>query len=241
MSFEEVTIGQCRLFLGDALEVLATLKNIGDIITDPPYAVPTVVAQGRHVVRNLGDLSIIETAMRVYVQAMSACLPPYGRCFIFCDGTSYPVMFRVLYNAFQTALLIWDKGQIGMGREFRKSHELVIHAWQEGTPTHADGIGRADIMRYTPVRPEQRVHPAQKPVGLLEDLVRVCGPLICDPFMGSASTAIAAILSHRAFIGIEIEPRYFDIACGRVEETYRQLALFPARVPCAIPTQEALL
>lgn len=211
------------------------------IITDPPYAVPTIVAQGREVTRNLGDLSIIETAMRVYLNAAISRLVDKGRIFVFCDGTFYPIVFRVLYDNFSTALLIWDKGQIGMGREFRKSHELILHGWRAATPVAAaDGIGRADILKFSPVQSEIRVHPAQKPEPLLAELVRPCGATILDPFMGSGATGVAAVRTGRKFVGIEINERYFDAACERIAAVQRKDRPDPNRAQTALSLGEQL-
>jgi DNA modification methylase len=71
-----------------------------------------------------------------------------------------------------------------------------------------------------------RTHPAEKPVGLLQDLIRTCGDHIIDPFMGSASTGVACIRSKRKFTGIEIEERYFDIACRRIQDAVDRPDLF---------------
>jgi DNA modification methylase len=236
---EPVIIGDATLYLGDCLEVLPTLGKVDAVITDPPYAVPTVVAQGRTVTRNVGDLSIIETAMRAYFGApLLDRLADTGRVFVFCDGASYPVMFRVFYGSFQTAVLIWDKGQIGMGREFRKSHELIVHGWLPSTPVFADGVGRADVLKCAPVPTAQRTHPAQKPVELVTEIMRVCGETVLDPFMGSGTTGVACAKLGRRFIGVEIEPRYFDIACRRIEKAYAQGDMFIE--PPAAAKQEAL-
>lgn len=222
----EVTIGNCRLLLGDCLEILPLLGKVDAVVTDPPYAIPTIVATGRETTRSVGDLSIVEAAFRVFFDQCGNILTPAGRTFVFCDGTSYPVVFRASFGRFSSALLVWDKGQIGMGREFRKSHELILHAWQRETPIFGDGVGRADILKYSPVSSEARTHPAEKPVGLLQDLIRTCGDHIIDPFMGSASTGVACIRSERKFTGIEIEERFFDIACRRIQDAVDRPDLF---------------
>ena len=223
---EKVTIGDATLYHGDCLEILPTLEKVDAVVTDPPYAVPTVAAQGRTITRTVGDLSIVEYAMRGYLGAAIERLGPNGRAFVFCDGTSYPVVFRAVYGLMQTALLVWDKGQIGMGREFRKSHELILHGWKPETPTFSDGIGRADVIRCSPVAPSARAHPAEKPVFLLSELMLVTGLSVLDPFMGSGSTRVACANLGRKFIGIEIEKKYFDIACQRIEAAYAQPRLF---------------
>jgi site-specific DNA-methyltransferase (adenine-specific) len=217
------TIGNATLYLGDCLEVMPTLAKVDAILTDPPYALPTMMAQSRvGVHRNPGDLSILETALRVYLKAFGDAMKPSGRCFVFCDGTSYPSLFRAAYAFFNTALLVWDKGQIGMGREFRKSHELILHAWLGDTPIFGDGVGRADVLKFAPVSSETRIHPAQKPELLLAELARPCGDVILDPFMGSASTALACAALGKKFIGIEIEPTIYETACERLENLNRQ-------------------
>ncbi len=63
--------------------------------------------------------------------------------------------------------------------------------------------------------------------------------IILDPFMGSGTTGVACAKLGRKFIGIEIEPKYFDIACKRIEDAYRQGDLFVD--PPAKPVQEAML
>lgn len=73
-----------------------------------------------------------------------------------------------------------------------------------------------------------RVHPAQKPVELICDLLLMAkdSSTVLDMFMGSGTTGVACANLGRKFIGIEIEPKYFDIACERIENAYRQSRLF---------------
>jgi len=219
-------IGDATLYLGDCLEILPTLGKVDAVVTDPPYAIPTIVATGRETTRSVGDLSIPEAAFRVAFDQWDTHLSDQGRAFVFCDGTSYPVIFRASFGRFLQALLVWNKMQIGMGREFRKSHELILHAWKKGTPIFSDGVGRADILSFAPVDDKVRVHPAEKPISLIIELLRVCGETILDPFMGSGTTGVACANLGRKFTGIEIEPKYFDIACRRIEDAYKQPRLF---------------
>lgn len=86
-----------------------------------------------------------------------------------------------------------------------------------------------------------RDHPHQKPTWLVEYFITRLpdADTILDPFMGSGTTGVACVNLGRKFIGIEIEPKYFDIACRRIEEAYRQPRLFAEPTPK--PKQEALL
>ena len=89
---------------------------------------------------------------------------------------------------------------------------------------------------------EQGEHPTQKPLRLVSDWLRAFsdfGETILDPFMGSGTTGVAAVKLGRKFIGIEIEPKYFDIACRRIDEALRSPDMFIER-PKPAPKQEAL-
>jgi site-specific DNA-methyltransferase (adenine-specific) len=86
-------------------------------------------------------------------------------------------------------------------------------------------------------------HPCPKPVRAWEWLIEKAsqpGETVLDPFMGSGTTGVACAKLGRKFIGIEIEPRYFDIACRRIEEAYRQADLFISRPDPTPATQESM-
>lgn len=208
------------LFHGDAFDVLPALieraVRVDAVITDPPYAIPTQVAAGRENTRNVGDLSMVERSFRQFFDLTLRLTGDTGRHFIFGDGVSYPVVFRAMYGRATTALLVWNKGRIGMGREFRKSHELIMHAWGAKTPAVSDGKGYPDVITCPPVPLNDRIHPAEKPVPLIADLLRVCGDVVIDPFAGSAATLAAAKAAGKRAIGIEIEERYCEIAAKRL-------------------------
>jgi hypothetical protein len=77
---------------------------------------------------------------------------------------------------------------------------------------------------------EKAEHPTPKPVDTMQHIVGLAAPVggvVFDPFMGSGTTGVACARLDRKFIGIEIEPRYFDIACKRIAREYEQLKLFP--------------
>ncbi len=225
------------LHLGDSAEILDAIGDADAVVTDPPYAIPTQVAQTRTITRNVGDLSIVEAAFRAHLSSWKRCVGETGRIFVFCDGASYPVIYRSAYGSFNLASLVWDKQKIGMGREFRKRHELIIHGWGAKTPvTTADGTGYPDVLQCKPVQSNLRHHPAEKPVQLLTDLLRVCGRHVVDPFMGSGSTGVAAVKLGKRFTGVEIHEPYFDIACRRIET-----ALSGKSLNAASPYQEVLL
>jgi site-specific DNA-methyltransferase (adenine-specific) len=69
-------------------------------------------------------------------------------------------------------------------------------------------------------------HPTEKPVQLMGAIIKWTSGLVLDPFMGSGTTGVACMNLGRKFIGIEIEPKYFDIACERIENAQRQVRMF---------------
>ena len=97
------------------------------------------------------------------------------------------------------------------------------------------------MLRHPPVQSmakNGRQHPTEKPLSLMHDLMRKTAGRVLDPFMGSGSTGVAAIQSGREFVGVEIDERYFDIACKRIEQAVAQGQLFGHERPAQI--QEAL-
>jgi adenine-specific DNA-methyltransferase len=86
----------------------------------------------------------------------------------------------------------------------------------------------SDVWNFAPAK-ENHGHPTQKPVPLMEYMVRLSvrpRGLAVDPFMGSGTTGVACMNLGRSFIGIEREPKYFDIACRRIEDAQRQGRMF---------------
>jgi DNA modification methylase len=132
--------------------------------------------------------------------------------------------------------LVWDKTARGpgLGWRFRRDYEhiMVAHrtggllAWRDGAPP------LSNIQRDVP--PYERLHPNEKPVSLVARMINACtcqGGTVLDPFMGSGTTGVACAQLGRRFIGIEIEERYFQIACRRIEDAQRQGRLFEPQSP----------
>ena len=135
-----------------------------------------------------------------------------------------------------SAIHIWHKPNGNSSQHYERIFERNGHAVCR---VFRNAAVLPDYVQY---RHECVDHPTQKPLSLLGELVSLVTPIdstILDPFMGSGTTGVACAKLGRKFIGIEIEPRYFDIACRRIEEAYRQPRLF-ADAP-AKPRQEAML
>jgi site-specific DNA-methyltransferase (adenine-specific) len=210
------TIGDAVLYLGDAREVLA--DGIGlpasiALVTDPPYGIGehggacrTRGKPGYAKHENLGW----DTARPEWV----ADLLPYAGEHIIWGGNYFSDLLPP-----SMGWLYWRKL---MGGDFSDG-EL---AW----------TSRAGALREFVKCPKgiDKAHPCEKPTELIQWCIQFTkAPTILDPFMGSGTTGVAAIKLGRKFIGIEIEPKYFDIACRRIEEAWKQPRLFEEPKPKA--------
>ena len=105
----------------------------------------------------------------------------------------------------------------------------MVSAWYGKGHSHWNGGGRPGNFRHNKNTPGGGVHPTQKPLPLMKELVSLFsnyGDLVLDPFMGSGTTAVACVNFGRRFIGIELDEKYFDIACKRIRDAYAQPDMF---------------
>lgn len=205
-------IGAATLYLGDCREILPTLDAPDVLVSDVPYGVGYKSGWDN---KFLG----VRIANDETVDARDMILALWGERPAIVFGS-----WKVQRPSSTKALLVWEKGTVGMGDLaipwFPNTEEIYIlgDGWV--------GSRTTSVLRY-PVRNES--HPTEKPVPLMRHLVSRCvGQHVVDPFMGSGSTGVAALAEGRAFTGCEIDPDYFDIACKRIEDAQRQGSLFGA-------------
>jgi site-specific DNA-methyltransferase (adenine-specific) len=252
-------IGECDLYLGDCLNVMGSLADgsVDMIWTDPPYG------HSNHdgdLNSRLNDHREIESkpianddadGMRRVVDGMlteaaRVLSPDCCCCCCCCGGGPRPTFAWVADRMDRAGLtffhsVIWDKKNPGLGWRYRRQHEMVMVAHRtSGKLLWAnDNIAARNIFSMMP--PRDRVHPNEKPVGLVEHFISlhtIPGQLVLDPFMGSGTTGVACAQMGRAFIGVELDPDHFETACRRVEQAYAQPDLFIPQPPK--PTQESL-
>lgn len=210
--------GDCR----DVLPVLAP-QSVDAVVTDPPFFMPATHYQSRvKWQRSWSDTSILAAFWATVLDAALLCLRPSGHFLTFCNGDSYPVFYPEMYRRFDyLKSLVWDKGHVGLGRIWRNQHELVIAARWNDSVFNEDGRLRADVLKCSATRSQNRAHPVEKPVELLAELLIPTVPIkgtALDPFMGSGSTLDAAKREGRHAVGIEGEERYCEIAAKRLEQ-----------------------
>ena len=200
---EPVVIGRATLYLGDCRDYLALLPKICAVVTDPPYGLAEKLQGGT-----------------------------WGKKF---DGPDYdwdakpasleglPDVPTIAWGGNYLALppsrcwLVWFK------RDAVPTMADCELAW-----TNFDANARVFDWTIAATNAERVGHPTQKPVALMRWCIGFlpAAHVICDPYMGSGSTGVAAVQMGRDFIGIEREAKYFDIACRRIEEAQKQSDLF---------------
>ncbi len=243
-------IGAATLYLGDCLQVLPTLAPVDAMITDPPFEAEAHTQQRRALGRGSEDgrrdilnaalpFAAIDEAGRLEAGRLIAkgCS---GWALVFCQAEAIGAWRASLEagGAKWRRAMAWVKPD-GMpqfsGDRPGMGYESIAAAWCGQGKSTWNGGGRHGVF----VIPKHdsgsghggtsNEHPTQKPRRLMNELVGLfsnAGQTVCDPFMGSGTTGVACMTLGRPFVGIELEPKYFDLACERIENAQRQERLF---------------
>lgn len=222
----KVQIGDATLYLGDCMDILPTLGKVDAVVTDPPYGIAyahsgyhdgrignTKAANLRGCPPVRGDNKPFDPAPLI---AFSDNVLMFGADHFF---SRLPDSGRWLAFDKLNGMTPWD------------SFSDVEFAWHS-----QDKAARIFSMKWKGLACDKteesglRQHTTQKPIRLMRWCIDQCGlqagDVVIDPYMGSGTTGIAAAQMGLSFIGIELEPKYFDIACRRIERAYAQGRLF---------------
>ena len=221
-------IGNATLYLGDCLEILPTLPKVDAVITDPPYSINTK-SDGSGKLNPWGDLVNSAYWYSAWMAAARGRLNLSAGCMWTCLNWRSLVTFQKAACDIGwpiESLMIWDKEWIGPGgsRGLRPSYEMVALF------AHGDfaikNRGLPDIQRFKVGSHKPNGHPAEKPIDLMRFCVKhsACR-VILDPFMGSGTTALAALESGCHFIGVELDEQWFNRSCERIENAQRNQSL----------------
>jgi site-specific DNA-methyltransferase (adenine-specific) len=160
---------------------------------------------------------------------MTRCLKDRGHAYIFCDWRGIHAVHPLVQEFLNVKnVLVWDKGSMGIGdleNNWGYSHEFIIFATKGERATELTDSVRNVLRHGRPNRTDYE-HPTMKPESLLVELVQTAtfpGETILDPFMGSGTTAVAAIQNDREYVGFELdEENYRDVIERRIGEAKRQ-------------------
>lgn len=210
-------IGDATLYLGDCMEIMKDMpdKSVDAVITDPPFGIGNFVQvsgrimgrgenRGKRVTWNNESpgADIFSLIRKISMQRI-IWGANFFNCFEDNGGAIVWVKRQFMPN--------FSKAEIASCTHFKKT-EIVEIPWTNFVATHK----------------AETDHPCERPTELYRwciEYLPYCH-LIMDPFMGSGSTGVACMNIGRKFIGIEIEPKYFDIACKRIDMAERQGKLF---------------
>lgn len=237
---QKVVIGDATLYLGDCMDILPMLGNVDAVITDPPYEIKQKAGEstlyGKRVMQFAFDIAGVTDD--VVIPALLHAFSMADSFHVFCD----PEQFKPIADVARLCGMTpkpWAKQKLCApppmpGNWWPSGFELACFGYRPGAYFGDTSGTRKNIMVYDSyrhgIRAGEKVdHPTQKWLPmvayLLQTLVKPGGSAL-DPFMGSGTTGVAAIQLGRSFVGIEREPKYFDIACQRIEQAVAQGQLF---------------
>ena len=220
---KEVIIGDCRLLLGDCIEIMPLLDKVDAVVTDPPYGIG-IDGQKENKKGKKSDRK--EFAFKGWDNAT----PPKEVFNLIFNISEHQIIWGA--NYFQDKIdkngcgwLVWDKGQYGL-------------TMSDGELAYTNfGKLRIFTKNRAVLAKDGTLHPTQKPLILMKWCIEQLPKetvTILDPFLGSGSTLVACAKMGRKGIGIEKDEDYFNIACKRVQEAYNSPDMFiepPKKAP----------
>jgi site-specific DNA-methyltransferase (adenine-specific)/modification methylase len=207
----KVEIGDATLYLGDCMEILPTLDKVDAIITDPPYGIKRFEKgfgatrfKGHDVEKN--GLTWDKAPDKKFFDM----LLKKGDKSIIWGANNFELPTSEYF-------LVWDKQQ-------------TVSNFASAELAYTNIKIPAKVFRFS-IHQHNKIekdHPTQKPLALMAWCIKQADnpKTILDPFMGSGTTGVAAIEAGCKFIGIEKEPKYFDIACKRIKQARLQIDMF---------------
>lgn len=214
-------IGNATLYLGDCHEVLPVLPNVDALVTDPPYEIS---ASGG----GIGGKRQYLTDIRGHIDNgfEIGMLSAFENWLVFCGKPQLmDLMMQATNQGLRWQLRTWNKTNPTplTNANYLPDTEYMVHAFK----THVWQGKKRWIVGN--VEKSGFDHPTVKPQYVMLDALQCAsnyGDTVLDCFMGTGSTGVACMTLGRKFIGVEREPKYFEIACERIEMAQAQATLF---------------
>ena len=206
---------------GDCLELMKELpdESIDLVLTDPPYGIDLTPQRESGKFKNTKVINdnnldwLPDLVSELYRVSKNTVL-------VFCGWQNidkFKIEFEKLFTV--KNILVWDKDWFGMGNNYRPNYELCLLCCKTNVTTKSKN--KSNILKYRRIAPQKLLHSCEKPIALLEDLITELSneaDTVLDCFMGSGSTAVACVKTNRHYIGYELDPEYYEIACKRLDE-----------------------
>lgn len=226
-----VIIGPATLYLGDAYTIRPTLGWMDGDIMDPPYVIKVSGGGAWRAARPGFDQ--IEDADLHCGFDLSIINPlQCGAVIVFASNDQLADLLRHMKGNFQRhALCVWQKAnpQPMANKAYRTDCEFYVHGWSSGFHPAGTVSEKLRVRQFaSPRGADRHDHPTCKPLPLMESIMRnISGRKICDPFMGTGTTGIAALRAGKQFWGIERDPRHFETAVNRLEAEWEAMQRKP--------------
>lgn len=223
-------IGDCTLYLADCREVLPTLGKVDRIISDPPYGVSDGVGSGLR--KNRKSKTAYNCFSDTEQNCIDVIIPSVSAALNLAKSGAITTGFRMMHHYPKPA-------HVG---SFQYPASTVMSCWGPclwqpifyyGKDPY-QGHLRPDSFKNCNDVDRDTNHPCPKPLATWTKLVArtsLRNDVVLDLFTGSGTTGVACVNLVRKFIGIELDPDYFDIACKRIAEAYKQPRLFDEPTP----------
>lgn len=230
----KVIIGDCTLYHGDMLDIVPTLSPVDCVVSDVPYLLtyggPHGSLGGKLSIENYDNKGGIVDSVIKFCDFMPVIYNSLdkGHVYIMVNNRNVQEMLVEADNAglrFHN-LLVWDKISPTPNRWYMKNCEFIGFFFK-GKANFINNCGSKQLIRVPLPRDDE--HPTVKPVSLMIHYIEnstLIGDVVLDPFMGAGSTGVAAVRAGRKFVGVELDEKYFDLACERISRAHDQLDMF---------------
>lgn len=221
-----VNIGPARLYFGDAYEIRPTLGLMDADVMDPQYFFDNSGGGAFRKARGASDQIVEESLDQGFDHTIINPLL-CGAVVVFCHNDQLPKLLPYLDGMFHRfCLLTWTKPNPSpmANKHYLADVEPFIHAWNRGYHPQGEHHDKHRWISSGSTPSKLYGHPTVKPAAVMDKIMRnVAGDRICDPFMGTGSTGVAALRAGKRFVGIEHNPTHFATAVARIEAAWAEI------------------
>ena len=199
---------------------LIVMGGVDLIVTDPPYMINYRSDYRKNKYNRIKNDKDSYNLISEYFKKCNEILKDNSAIYCFCSWHNVDFFKQEFEKYFKLKnIIVWNKNNTSMGDlkgSYAPKHEFILFG-HKGRRL-IEGFRYPDVLDFK--RTNNKLHPTQKPIDLLEIFVKTSskeGDTIFDGFMGSGSTGIACLKNNRNFIGVELDEKYFEIAKNRIE------------------------
>ena len=227
-------LGKHRVICGDSTVAETYQRLLGEekvnlVCTDPPYFVALESTSGRIRNDDLSDKEGYEFLMKAF-GCFHEAMTKDASIYVFYATAKA----RIFHDAYEDAGfkvgagLVWKKDRLVLTRtDWKYTHEPIIWGWRkDGKHIWYGDQKQTSVFEFDRIKNSKREgfgHPSSKPVPLIAYLIKQCtqvNGLVLDGFLGSASTLIACDQLGRICYGVELEPKFVDVAVQRYAQSH---------------------